>query len=628
MGSAPTSTTPPRSACRTNAIQSLLDELHQRYVPLTDGAPADYIPELAKADPADFGIVIATVDGRLHAVGDATKPFTIQSISKPFAYGLALSQLGSERMAAKVGVEPSGEAFNAISLDPSSGRPRNPMINAGAIATTAQLVAHQPQDAQRTLLSFFAELAGRPLAVDEAVYSSEKETGHRNRAIGHLLRNAEIIESDPEAGLDLYFRQCSIQVTCRDLAVMAATLACQGRNPFSGRQPLSPDVTMRVLALMASCGTYDFAGQWLHDVGMPAKSGVGGGILAVVPGRLGIAIYSPPLDALGNSVRGIAVCNDISERLGLSLFQQVPQGASTVRRSYDGSMRQSRRWRSSRDRQALRESANAIRIVHAQGILEFAAVERLVAELRTNVVGSRVLILDLARVLELPQQCGWLLARQLVGFREQGLALLLSNCAHLEIQPLVAAMGGSLESILCQDLDQAIERAEDFYLTDRYGTAVEPPLNLDDSGALGFLGLVAPEYRSQIVACMEPRSFAAGEQVIAAGEAGDELFLVLSGRFTTSTELQDSQHRSLQSRLATFGPGICFGEIAFLSGQLRSARIQADVDSRCLVLTRQALDQLAQDDPRAAAALLMALSCELGQKLAFTTQQLTQMQHL
>ncbi|MFM7636014.1 MAG: glutaminase A [Cyanobacteriota bacterium] len=628
MGTASVSGIPASTRGHTDAIQSLLDELHQRYAPLSEGAPADYIPELAKADPADFGIVIATVDGRLYAVGDATKPFTIQSISKPFAYGLALSQLGAERMAAKVGVEPSGEAFNAISLDPSSGRPRNPMINAGAIATTSQLVAHQPQEAEQTLLSFFAELAGRPLAVDEAVYRSERETGHRNRAIGHLLRNVEIIESDPEAGLDLYFRQCSIQVTCRDLAVMAATLACQGRNPLSGRQPLSPDVTTRVLALMASCGTYDFAGQWLHDVGMPAKSGVGGGILAVVPGRLGIAVYSPPLDALGNSVRGIAVCNDLSERLGLSLFQQVPQGASTVRRSYDGSMRQSRRWRSARDRQALRESANAIHIVDAQGILEFAAVERLVAELRTSVVGSRVLILDLARVLELPPQCGALLARQRVGFREQGLALLLSNSAHLNLQPLLAAMGGSVESILCQDLDQAIERAEDLYLNDRYGRAVELPIPLDDSAALGFLGLVEPECRRQIVACMEPRSFAAGEQVIGSGEAGDELFLVLSGRFTTSTELQDGLHRTLQSRLATFGPGICFGEIAFLSGQVRSARIQADVDSRCLVLTRLAFDQLGQDDPRAVAALLLALGCELGQKLAFTTQQLIQMQHL
>ena len=628
MGTASVSGIPASTGGHTDAIQSLLDELHQRHAPLSEGAPADYIPELAKADPADFGIVIATVDGRLYAVGDATKPFTIQSISKPFAYGLALSQLGAERMAAKVGVEPSGEAFNAISLDPSSGRPRNTMINAGAIATTAQLVAHQPQEAEQTLLSFFAELAGRPLAVDEAVYRSEKETGHRNRAIGHLLRNVEIIESDPEAGLDLYFRQCSIQVTCRDLAVMAATLACQGRNPLSGRQPLSPDVTTRVLALMASCGTYDFAGQWLHDVGMPAKSGVGGGILAVVPGRLGIAVYSPPLDALGNSVRGIAVCNELSERLGLSLYQQVPHAASTVRRSYDGSMRQSRRWRSARDRQALRESANAIHIVHAQGILDFAAVERLVAELRTSVVGSRVLILDLARVLELPPQCGALLARQLAGFREQGLALLLSNSAHLDLQPLLAAMGGSVEAILRHDLDQAIERAEDLYLTDRYGTAVEPPIHLADTAALGFLGLVEPECRRQIVARMEPRTFAAGEQVIGSGEAGDELFLVLSGRFTTTTELQDGQHRTLQSRLATFGPGNCFGEIAFLSGQVRSARIQADVDSGCLVLTRLAFDQLGQDDPRAVAALLLALGCELGQKLAFTTQQLIQMQHL
>ena len=451
------------STC-SNVIQGVIDELHQRYSPLLDGAPADYIPELAKADPSDFGIVIATVDGRLYSVGDTDKSFTIQSISKPFVYGLALKLLSPERMVTKVGVEPSGEAFNAISLDPDTGRPRNPMINAGAIASTAQIACHDPEHAEDQVLDFFAELAGRRLAVDEAVYRSERETGHRNRSIGHLLRNFNIIESDPEPALDLYFRQCSIQVSCRDLAVMAATLACQGRNPFTGAQPLSPAITTRVLALMASCGTYDFAGQWLHDVGMPAKSGVGGGILAVVPGRLGIAIYSPPLDALGNSVRGIAVCNELSERLGLSLFSQYPQSTSTVRRSYAASLRQSRRWRSPRDLEALRNSGNAIRVVHVQGILEFAALERLVAELIGGLRESRVLMLDLAHVIELPQESRLLLAEQLLIFRRQGLAILLSRCSHLDLEELQTTLGKDGESIFCGNLDQAIERAEDLYL--------------------------------------------------------------------------------------------------------------------------------------------------------------------
>lgn len=613
---------------RTNAIQGIIDELHQRYSSLTDGKTADYIPELAKADPRDFGIVIATVDGRLYSVGDTAKPFTIQSISKPFVYGLALKLLSPEWMVAKVGVEPSGEAFNAISLDPASGRPRNPMINAGAIATTAQIVSHDPEQAEAKVLDFFAQLAGRRLAVDEAVYRSEKETGHRNRSIGHLLRNFDIIDSDPEPALDLYFRQCSIQVNCRDLAVMAATLACQGRNPFSGAQPLSPGITTRVLALMASCGTYDFAGQWLHDVGMPAKSGVGGGILAVVPGRLGIAIYSPPLDALGNSVRGIAVCHDLSESLGLSLFSQYPQSTSTVRRSYAAALRQSRRWRSRSDLRALRESGNGIRIVHVQGILEFAALERLVAALVDSLTGARVLMLDLAHVIELPQESGVLLAEQLAIFRSQGVAILLSRCSHLALEPLLAALGGSPADLLCEDLDRGIERAENLYLASLHGSGDELPISLEEAPTLGFLGLLDGDHRERIVASLQLRVFGAGDPVITRGESGDELFLVRSGRFTTTIEVEDGSRRLLQTRLATFGPGMCFGEIAFLSGQVRSASIHADVDGSCLVLTRAAFDELRRGDPQAATSLLLALSREMGQKLAVTSHQLTQMEHL
>ena len=615
------------STC-SNVIQGVIDELHQRYSPLLDGAPADYIPELAKADPSDFGIVIATVDGRLYSVGDTDKSFTIQSISKPFVYGLALKLLSPERMVTKVGVEPSGEAFNAISLDPDTGRPRNPMINAGAIASTAQIACHDPEHAEDQVLDFFAELAGRRLAVDEAVYLSERETGHRNRSIGHLLRNFNIIESDPEPALDLYFRQCSIQVSCRDLAVMAATLACQGRNPFTGAQPLSPAITTRVLALMASCGTYDFAGQWLHDVGMPAKSGVGGGILAVVPGRLGIAIYSPPLDALGNSVRGIAVCNELSERLGLSLFSQYPQSTSTVRRSYAASLRQSRRWRSPRDLEALRNSGNAIRVVHVQGILEFAALERLVAELIGGLRESRVLMLDLAHVIELPQESRLLLAQQLLIFRHQGLAILLSRCAHLDLEELQTTLGKDGESIFCGNLDQAIERAEDLYLASLELGGGEPAITLDAESNLGFLGLLEPDYRSRVATCLQRREFGAGEPVFRGGDAGDELFLVRAGRFTTTIQLEDGNRHMLESRLATFGPGMCFGEVAFLSGQARSATISADVDGSCLVLSRRAFDALRRSDPEATNALLLALSCGLGQKLSFTSQQLTQMEHL
>ena len=314
------------------AIKALLEEVFQRCRPLQSGAVADYIPELAKADPEQFGIAIATATGRIYTLGDTDTAFTIQSISKPFAYGLALQLLGEAALQRKVGVEPSGEAFNAISLDAASGIPRNPMINAVAIATAAQIQRHLGAAAEDKLLQFFSSLAGRTLTIDTSVYQSEAETGHRNRAISHLLRNFEVIEETPEAGLDLYFRQCSINVTCQDLALMAATLACQGRHPRTQEQVLTREQVVPMLALMGTCGMYDYAGQWLYDVGMPAKSGVAGGVLAVIPGRLGLAVYSPRLDAYGNSVRGIAVCQELSRRFALHLFDQDPASRPTIRR--------------------------------------------------------------------------------------------------------------------------------------------------------------------------------------------------------------------------------------------------------------------------------------------------------
>lgn len=614
------------SAFKGNVIQGLIEELHERYASLVDGSPAAYIPELAKADPNDFGIAIATVDGRLYEVGDTSKPFTLQSISKPFVYGLAQKILGPDYMFAKVGVEPSGEAFNAISLDPGSGRPVNPMINAGAIATTAQLCHADPRHVEELMLGYFAELAGRRLSIDEDVFRSESATGHRNRAIGHMLRNFEIIEEDPEPSLDLYFRQCAISVTCRDLAVMAATLACQGRNPFTGAQPLSPEITVRILALMASCGTYDFAGQWLYDVGMPAKSGVAGGVLAVVPGRLGIATYSPPLDKLGNSVRGIAVCNDLSDGLGLSLFNQYPQCGSTIRRSYKGSQRVSRRWRTAHETAILQEHRDKIRIIHAQGILDFASLEKLTSELVSLVVDATILVLDLAHVIQLPEESRGLLEQQLAVLRARGLIILLARAAHLELR-IVGPDGDELPETSFAQLDPAIEKGEDLLL-EQFDTTTEIPFSSEIDQTLGFLGRLQPQHRETFARLMQHREYGSGDHVITKGDPGNELFLVCEGRFTTTIDLQTGGGEVQESRLATFGPGMCFGEIAFLSGRPRTANVTADRDGSCWVLSRHTFDLLRQWEPDAVTELLLALTRDLGQKLAMTSYQLTLMEHL
>jgi glutaminase len=308
-------------------LRAFLRELHGRYLPLTDGAVADYIPELSKAKPEWFGISVVTVGGQQVEVGDAAQQFTIQSISKPFVYGMALTDHGREKTMRHIGVEPSGDAFNSIELQEVTRRPYNPMVNAGAIAAASLVNGEGPAERLNHVLDTFARYIGHPVQVDMAVFTSERATGHRNRAMAHLMRNFDIIDARIEEALDLYFQQCSILVTCQDLAVMAATLANGGVNPLTGERALAVEYVRDLLSVMYTCGMYDYAGEWAYRVGLPAKSGVGGGILAVVPGQAGIAVFSPPLDTHGNSVRGLRVCEDLVERFGLHAFESRPPGS-------------------------------------------------------------------------------------------------------------------------------------------------------------------------------------------------------------------------------------------------------------------------------------------------------------
>lgn len=309
-------------------LQELVEELHARYAPLDEGQVATYIPELGKANPKDFGIAVATADGRIFETGDADRLFTIQSTSKPFTYGMALEAYGQDKVASHVGVEPSGDAFNSIELEPGTNRPFNPMINAGAITVSALLYQHYGDEALEQMLARFSAAAGRPLSIDESVYQSESRTGHRNRAIAHLLLNFGMIEEPVEPALDLYFKQCSILVNCRDLAVMGATLANLGTNPVSGEDVYDIGCVKDMLSIMLTCGMYDYSGQWAYRVGVPAKSGVGGGVMAVVNRQMGMACYSPRLDARGNSCRGINVCVDLANELGLHAFDCMNVGSS------------------------------------------------------------------------------------------------------------------------------------------------------------------------------------------------------------------------------------------------------------------------------------------------------------
>lgn len=307
----------------SSPLLSVLQELHLKYQHLQEGKLANYIPELAKVNPELFSICVMTIDGQIFAVGDSQHLFTIQSISKVFVYGMALEEHGRDDVLSKVGVEPTGDAFNSIVLDEISKRPYNPMVNAGAIATTSLIKGCGPTERLNRMLDMFRRYIGHDIFIDISVFMSERTTGHRNRAMAHLMLNFGMIDQKIEEVLDLYFQQCALMVNCQDLAVMAATLANNGVNPVTGEQAVKSDYVRDILSVMYTCGMYNFAGEWAYKVGLPAKSGVSGGLIVVVPNKMGIAVFSPLLDERGNSVRGVKVCEELSQKYGLHIFDYL-----------------------------------------------------------------------------------------------------------------------------------------------------------------------------------------------------------------------------------------------------------------------------------------------------------------
>jgi glutaminase len=317
-------------------VAERLEELYRRHLLVGEEGVASYYLsgrgyyelELAAEESDQFSICIVRAQGDAFQTGDHDRPFALQSISKVFIYGLALADHGRDHVLEHVGVEPSGDAFNSIVFDERNNRPHNPMVNAGALVTTDLVRGRDPAEKFERILDTLRIYAGNEsLAVDEDTFEAEMRTADRNRATAYLMRSNGMISGDVESILALYLRQCSVRVTCQDLAVMAATLANGGVNPLTGGQALPLHHVREVLSVMHTCGMYDAAGQWAFDVGVPAKSGVSGGIMAVVPGKGGIAVFSPGLDAYGNSVRGIGVCREISERLGLHVFATEAEDA-------------------------------------------------------------------------------------------------------------------------------------------------------------------------------------------------------------------------------------------------------------------------------------------------------------
>lgn len=313
-------------------VETLVQEAHRRNAAVATGTVADYIPALAAADPALFGVSVAEVDGEVHSAGDADHAFSIQSISKAFVYALVCEGLGHELALERVGVNNTGLAFNSVvAIELNDGHPMNPMVNAGALATTALVPGETADDRWRFIQEGLSRFAGRRLELDADVYVSETATNQRNQAIARLLQSYGRITADPVEVVDTYTKQCSLLVTARDLAVMGATLADGGVNPVSGERVVSSHVCRDTLAVMAASGLYERSGEWLFEIGIPGKSGVAGGLVAIAPGKAGIGTFSPPLDAAGNSVRGQRATAFLSRSLGLNVFASDVHGNTTER---------------------------------------------------------------------------------------------------------------------------------------------------------------------------------------------------------------------------------------------------------------------------------------------------------
>jgi glutaminase len=568
-----------------SAVVAYLERLYRRHRDVDDGEVASYIPELSHVDPSLFGICIATVDGAIYEAGDTRAPFTIQSMSKPLTYGLALERLGRDAVRSRIGVEPSGNAFNELSVSLDSGKPSNPLINAGAIAC-AGLVARSTVDPYGLLLETYSRYAGRALSLDEAVYRSESDTGHRNRGMAHIMRGLDVLD-EPDEALDLYFRQCSISVECRDLAVMAATLANGGLNPLTGERAVGEGVVRDVLSVMASCGMYDFAGEWLVSVGLPAKSGVSGGVFAVLPGRLGIAVFSPRVDAQGNSVRGIAVCRELSKDLSVHLVRPGERPAPPLRSVYSPADRSSKRVRTAAHRESIRSAAGQAMIVELQGELGFSASEALARCLERPDGLPDVVVVDLTRVLRADAGGTRLVVALAERIDARGGQLALTPASRVA-EHAFPGLPASVE--VHQDLDRALEWCEDELLR-RNGE--EPALMEVPVAEHELLAGLSPLELDRLLPELGVAGVPAGTLLVRQGEPAAEVFLVTRGTLSVVRSAADGGSH----RLTTLSAGGTFGELAFDDRRVRAADVRADSEVACRTLSYSLIDALADSDP-------------------------------
>jgi glutaminase len=576
-----------------------LAELHKQLIGENGGELATYIPPLSTVDPEQLAIAVVTVDGHLYAVGDATAPFTIQSVSKPFTYALALDDLGFDAVLERVGVEPTGDAFNSITVDEASGRPFNPMVNAGAIVTTSLLSGRDNREREQRLVEGMATFAGRDLTVDADVFAAERATGDRNRAIGYLMRTFGMLRDDVEDAVASYFMQCSLLVDVRDLAVMGATLANHGLNPITGERAVDEQHVARVLSVMSSCGMYDYAGEWLYRVGLPAKSGVSGAVVAVLPGVLAIAAFSPRLDSRGNSVRAVMACEALARRFRLHVFA-AHASTSPIRLSFDGSVVRSKRRRGPDEVERLRREGSAIVVIEAQGALHFGAAEMISHEIAQRQAGASHLVLDVSRVTAVDDGALTLLHATIQALVEGGTVVVVSGTLAGMLQT-----GGLVGTFASEDA--ALEWCEDELLGRLGYSSTGASTELADQELLRDL---PHEVLATVESSTTLKSFPASAVIFREGAEADAIYFVVSGRVRVTL-----QRGGGAIALTTIGPGASFGEMATIDGGTRSTTVTAEEDTVCHVLSLDALAHLEHDVPGFTGTLYKNLAATLARRL-------------
>jgi glutaminase len=592
-------------------LSQFIAQTHASLTGELSGAVADYIPELSKANPAHFGIALAALDGHVYEAGDSAVPFTIQSISKAFVFALALEKVGADRINAVIGVEPSGEAFNSIRLR-TDNRPFNPMVNAGAIACSGLIYEAEGADAFECIRTTLGRLAGRDLDVDDSVFNSERTTGDRNRAIAWLLHNYNMVTGDVDAVLDVYFRQCSVLVTARDLALMAATLANSGVNPLTGERVISPYVVARTLSVMTSSGMYDYAGEWIYRVGIPAKSGVGGGIIASLPGQFGLGTFSPRLDEHGNSVRGLKVCEAISERFDLHMLNRVSDISTCIVADYDFA-RVSPRGRQPHEQKILHEHEKAVRVLELTGALSFANVDLVARRIHTKPL-PQVLILDFGRVPMASSGAVKMLATLFDSLHAMGGTAVISGIERDSptFEAIAALMAKETRLRDFSLLDEAIEWAEDQIIF-RFGGFANllDTTNLADQELLSGL---QPELVAEIAKLAQVRRFHTGERIITGGDASGSIFFLQSGMVSVK--------RADGLRLATLVPGMAFGEMALVETR-RSADVWADTAVQCMELKLESFQAFRDQHPQVGEQIMRNLAKLLSRRLGRANMRIT-----